>query len=625
MNILRASSRVASVAWNVARSINRSLPEGRLPVPAWSNTPLKRIRERTSPPLGPRWTQSVCPKCMLEIRDTILKGDLPERALMDETAIVEAQVLEEAGRVLLRKSCDRHGPFEDLLASDAQFFWRMEGLYPGCDDERSDTSVHGIHAVRYGRGSYVLVDLTTRCNMKCSPCFMDANQLDHVYEPDLREIKALLDRAASARPKREFNILFSGGEPTISPHFLEAIRYASNIGLKRLHVATNGIRFAEDADFARAARAAGLHGVFLQIDGMTEEKNAHRGIVNYLDVKLKAIENIRAAGMRVTLQVTVINGVNNDALGPIVEFAAKHSKSIFGVLFQPIMFSGRDEQVDDETRYHKRYTLSQLAHDLQSQTDTDWKPLRDWWPMANYSVFNTLVDMLQPNRDRGAVFVNSHPDSAVFSAIIVNRTTGEWSPLGSFFNVDRFLCDVEEIIDFARGPMLSKAQVALAVLRNVDASKMPKGMRLTDLHGIFQQCLIRAAMDGAEDWSSQVYDEKSWSIVFIGGMWFQDLFNYELPNLHLSTAVVADPGLDPAYSAGAEVAFSFKNAGGWRQIVEAARCAPSLSRWHREHGRHLIYANHQFVPIGEVRSAPSASSSPVPSITGAEELTDVLG
>jgi 7,8-dihydro-6-hydroxymethylpterin dimethyltransferase len=178
MNILRASSQVADVAWNVVRSINRSLPEGRLPIPAWSDSPLKRKRERTFPPLGPRWTQSVCPKCLLEIRNGIIHDGLPARSLTDETAVVEAQVVEEAGRVLLRKSCDRHGPFEDVLASDAQFFWRMERLYPGCDYERSDTAVHGIHAVRYGRGAYVFIDLTTRCNMKCSPCFMDANRLD---------------------------------------------------------------------------------------------------------------------------------------------------------------------------------------------------------------------------------------------------------------------------------------------------------------------------------------------------------------------------------------------------------------------------------------------------------------
>lgn len=625
MSILRASSHVADVAWNVVQSINRSLPEGHLPVPAWSNSPLKRKRERAFPPLGPRWTQSVCPKCVLEIRNGILHNGLPERALIDETAVVEAQVLEEAGKVLLRKSCERHGPFEDVLASDAQFFWRMENLYPGCDFERLDADVHGIHAVRYGRGSYVLVDLTTRCNMKCSPCFMDANHLDHVYEPDLPEIKALLDHALSVEPKREFNILFTGGEPTISPHFIEAVSYASSIGLKRLHVATNGIRFAEDAGFARAARAAGLHGVFIQLDGMTEEKNAHRGIANYLDVKLKAIEHVCAAGMRVTLQVTVINSVNNDAIGPIVEFAAKNSDRIFGVVFQPIMFSGRDEDIDDETRYRKRYTISQLASDLKAQTEVNWEPLRDWWPMACYSVFNTLVDMLQPNRDRGAVFVNSHPDSAVFSAIVVNRETGQWLPLGSFFNVDRFLGDLEKIIDTARGPALSKAQLVLSVLRNLDAAKAPKGLSPMDLYRIFQQCMIRAAGGGNGRWSAQVYDHDRWSIMFIGMTWFQDLFNYELPNLHTSTAVVADAGLNPARCAGADVAFSFKNAGGWRQIVEGARRAPSLSNWHKKHGRHPIYANHQFVPIGEIRSVPNARCSPTLSATDAEELTNVLG
>jgi 7,8-dihydro-6-hydroxymethylpterin dimethyltransferase len=108
-------------------------------------------------------------------------------------------------------------------------------------------------------------------------------------------------------------------------------------------------------------------------------------------------------------------------------------------------------------------------------------------------------------------------------------------------------------------------------------------------------------------------------------MWFQDLFNYELPNLHTSTAVVADAGLDPARCISADVAFSFKNAGGWRQIAEAARHAPSLSKWHKEHGRHPIYSNHQFVPIGKIRSASNAARSSSIPATDAEVLTNVLG
>jgi hypothetical protein len=625
MSILHASSKIAGIAWNVAQLINRSLPEGQLPTPVWSQTPLRKMKERTSPPVGPRVTQSVCPKCLIEIRDSVLRGTASANSLTDYPGTIEADIVEEAGTVLLRKACDRHGPFQDILATDAEFFWKMESLFPGYDFERTESPVHGVHSVRYGRGSYVLVDLTTRCNMKCNPCFMDANQLDHVYELSLDEIKSLLDQAALVEPKREFNVLFSGGEPTLSPHFLPAVNYARSIGLNRLHVATNGIRFAESRDFAQAAHAAGLHGVFLQIDGMTEEKNAHRGIGNYMDIKLKAIDNISAAGMRVTLQVTVINNVNNDAVGSIVQFAAENSEKIFGVLFQPIMFAGRDENIDDESRYRERYTLSQLASDLKAQSAVQWEPLRDWWPMACYSTFCTFVDMIHPERERGSTFVNAHSDSAIFSPLIVNRLSGEWYPIASFFNVGRFLDDVNSIIDSARGPLLSMAQMTLAVLRNFDASKAPRDLRTDHLTALFRQCMLRATSQ-SENWSSALYDRQPWTILIIGGFWWQDLFNYELHNIQMSTAVVVDAGLDSARVQNAEVSFSFKNAGGWRQVAERARHAPTLSEWHSQHGRHRIYANGQFVSIDQLRPprTPAESSALAPEAPDEEALVNVL-
>jgi hypothetical protein len=57
--------------------------------------------------------------------------------------------------------------------------------------------------------------------MKRWPCFMDANAVGHVHELDLDDIKLILERARSFKPRREINILFSGGEPTISPFFLD--------------------------------------------------------------------------------------------------------------------------------------------------------------------------------------------------------------------------------------------------------------------------------------------------------------------------------------------------------------------------------------------------------------------
>ena len=89
--------------------------------------------------------------------------------------------------------------------------------------------------------------------------------------------------------RRQIIILFSGGEPTLSPYYLEAVAYAKKIGFYRILAATNGIRFAEDIEFCKAAKAAGQHGVYLQFDGVSEEKNKHRGVGNLFDVKLRRL------------------------------------------------------------------------------------------------------------------------------------------------------------------------------------------------------------------------------------------------------------------------------------------------------------------------------------------------
>ena len=118
-----------------------------------------------------------------------------------------------------------------------------------------------------------------------------------------------------------------------------------------MQAATNGIRFAQDRDFARQAREAGMRIAYLQFDGVSEEANAHRKVGNLFDVKLRAIENLHAAGIDVCLVVTIVNTVNNDQVGPIVKFALQNCDKISFVSFQPVSFTGRDEDITDEERH----------------------------------------------------------------------------------------------------------------------------------------------------------------------------------------------------------------------------------------------------------------------------------
>ena len=132
--------------------------------------------------------------------------------------------------------------------------------------------------------------------MMCDPCFMDANQVGFVHELTWEDIKTMLDNAITIKPRRQMSVQFSGGEPTMSPYFLDAVRYASKVGYNSVQAATNGIEFAKSPD-SRRRREAGLRYAYLQFDGIGNAANSHRLVGNLFDVKLRAIENLWTAGV----------------------------------------------------------------------------------------------------------------------------------------------------------------------------------------------------------------------------------------------------------------------------------------------------------------------------------------
>jgi uncharacterized radical SAM superfamily Fe-S cluster-containing enzyme len=369
----------ANAIWPLLRAYNTRF-ERPSPQPKWAPAPLLKRRERTFPPLGfPRETDSLCPACVKEARAEILSGRADVRLLVEgRPGEVRARIEKRGETILMTKTCPKHGAVEDVISVDPAFTRRIERLFPGRDftSPKSKLRDHGTSTIKYGRGSVLTVDLTNRCNMMCDPCFMDANQVGFVHELEWDEVKQILDDSLGIEPRRQMSVQFSGGEPTLSPHFLQAIRYAKDIGYFCVQCATNGIRFAQDATFAHEAKAAGLRIAYLQFDGIGEEANAHRKVGNLFDVKLQAIENLHAAGIDVVLVVTVVRGVNDDQVGRVVQFAIENADKVTVVSFQPVSFTGRDEDIPDDQREAQRYTLSHLAHDMKDQLGAT-EPMRD--------------------------------------------------------------------------------------------------------------------------------------------------------------------------------------------------------------------------------------------------------
>ena len=590
-------STLSDVAWKAFQSVNRRLPEGEAIRPNWAPGPLLKSYERTAPPLGfPRETDSLCPRCVTEVRNAVISGETPLETLMDaHPGEIKADILEENGQVIMRKTCPKHGEFEDVMSTDPAFLERIESLFFGRDfraAEDANVHRHGTSTIKFGRGAVLTVDLTNRCNMMCNPCFMDANQVGYVHEPTFEDTKAILDRAVSFKPKRQVIILFSGGEPTLSPYYLDAVAYAKKVGFYRILAATNGIRFAEDLEFCKQAKAAGQHGVYLQFDGVGEEKNKHRGVGNLFDVKVRAIENLAKVGIKVTLVVTIVNSINNDAIGQIVEFAAKNIDKVQTIAFQPVSFTGRDEDISDELRTKWRYTLAGMTHDLKDQLDGRLQPLRDWFPLSSYSAFTSVMDMLQgADAPWGWSSCNCHPNCGIFTLAVVNKQTGDFRSLFEFFNYEQFMKDVAVITDTARGKKLSYAQLAMAIMRNYDAGKAPEGFPISQIVNLFKPSSTNSNSDRNDRMTRAGQDSlaDNWRVLCVEGMWFQDLFNYDFRRTEMCVI--------PYGTQEGEISFCAYNTGvGWRQIIENMHKTANLADWYKENERHAVYAAGHNVP-----------------------------
>ncbi len=585
--VLAAAIRhAADLGWRAFQSINTRVPDSESIHPVWAPGPLLKSYERSRPPLGwPRDTDSLCPHCVKETREAIISGDRDLSELVNgHPGEIRAKIVEDDGKILMKKHCPVHGEFVDTLSIDAKFSELIEERYPGRDFRTAEDALihrHGTSSIRYGRGAVLTIDLTNRCNMMCNPCFMDANQVGYVHELSMDDIKEILDASISFKPRRQMSVQFSGGEPTMSPYFLEACAYAKEVGYYTVQAATNGLRFALEPEYAFQAKEAGLDMAYFQFDGVTNEANQHRQISNLFDAKQMAVENMAAAGIDITPVTTVVNTINDEQVGPILDFVIQNSDKMGGVSFQPVSFTGRDEDISDEDRHRQRYTISHLAHELSRYYGGKIDPYRDWYPLGAMGAFTALADHLRGSEvPFGGLNCSCHPNCGSSVLLTVNSKTKEWAPLTQFFNVWQFMKDVSVICDTARGKKLTVAQVGMAVLRNFDQSKAPPGFDLAEFAKLFNRKMGGAFTGGKKP------EPPAWKLMWVGGMWFQDLWTYDFRRTEMCVI--------PYATQEGEISFCAYNTGvGWRQVVENMHMVATTKDWFKTRGRHKIYAGNR--------------------------------
>ena len=119
---------------NAIQSVNKYKPNPSF-TPKWSDKPLLKSWEKSKPTLGwPRTTDSLCPNCVIEARESIISGKQDVSVLINEkVGEIKAQIIERDGEVWMVKDCPIHGHFEDMMAIDVKFLTHIEKMFPGRD------------------------------------------------------------------------------------------------------------------------------------------------------------------------------------------------------------------------------------------------------------------------------------------------------------------------------------------------------------------------------------------------------------------------------------------------------------------------------------------------------------
>lgn len=183
---------------------------------------------------------------------------------------------------------------------------------------------------------------------------------------------------------------------------------------------------------------------------------------------------------------------------------------------------------------------------------------------------------------------------------MIHKETKEMAPVPQFLNIKQLVKDMQHITDTNRGKWFSNFMMALALLKNYNPYGAPRSLTLIDIFKKFDKSFGLTGKDYGKVGPDRTFEDiqkrrqDPWNFLFIAGMWFQDLFNYDFRRTEMC--------IIPYGTQEGEISFCAYNTGiGWRQIIEHMHQNATVAEWYKKYGRHEIYAKGKNVPLEDTK------------------------
>lgn len=215
---------------------------------------------------------------------------------------VEAKIVFTDGMAVMTKHCDEHGPFSAVVEKDIQ---HVSNFY---------------HRGTLGINNTIIIHTHNECNMECPWCYYPMGK--EKMQP-FSYYQSLL-----GHPYQGFRLLFSGGEPTMRPDFLDFHHQAYVRGWEPSSI-TNMIKLGDREFFDSTMNEEHVTGnVYRFAMSMQHPKNYSEAILQH---KIKAIENIESKKLKAMCVMFSIQSL--DELDYIREFynSTKHTYTMLRI------------------------------------------------------------------------------------------------------------------------------------------------------------------------------------------------------------------------------------------------------------------------------------------------------
>ena len=351
-----------------------------------------------------------------------------ERLINDTTSLckvcknaVPARIVAlPSGEVWMHKTCAKHGRQQVRLSNNAEWYERTRAIKQivvppkfvkkevelGCPFDCGPCTSH-TQKIRLP-----VVTITSACNLDCPICYVH-NKNHLPFHMGVEDFKKILGHLVADHGGELDIVNFTGGEPTVHPHFLDFIELAQQAGIHRVSICTNGVRLAKDEGMVKRLGELNAR-IALSFDSFEKEADFELQGANLLGIKMRCLELLEKYNVNTTLIPVMTRGVNDHEVGKIIELAVQ-KKNIRHLEIHTMTFTG---QSGGSFSRSGRISMYEVLQRIEETTNGLLRP-EDFVssPCAHPLCYQIAYLLIDPDGGRPIPFSRFMPKEAIYAAL----------------------------------------------------------------------------------------------------------------------------------------------------------------------------------------------------------------